>query len=229
MDQNPQIMAKHWFFACFLVLVVASCSPSLNPNGEVCSSIRSDRKEPLAFPFDVYLTCDGNTFHYDSTTIRQLYSLSRECLAYHGMMGDTTANEIIAWLVKNRGDGGQLYRGLVRSTPYFRGPEVFEALLSRLGDHRLLDKNPVIHEGQIQVGLGYTSSRTIADFMWTMMKDVDGLALPDYIFREEGIVDEGEIVDIGYGHNNRYSILLEKHLKDAWQKGLIKLKPYGED
>lgn len=172
--------------------------------------------------------CQGKEFNIKGNTISRPYfdTNLRNCLLEMGYNGDKEANIQLAKLISMVGLNGMLIFG---NSPKFRGPEVFEALLSIGEDYGPVydfDQNLVPH---------LTKSSAFAYRYYRLIESIDGKSLTEYeskLVRAHKFKSKERLLP-DYRINPEWQIeydkLIYEGIKQAWEDGKIKLKPYEEN
>lgn len=151
-----------------------------------------------------------------------------DCLVLEGFNGNTNANKQIALIVRSISRHNFFVFG---QDPKFRGPDIFEALLSKANDHTPLF-DPDVEDFRYITGTIGSGYRGLCQ---SMIKSIDGKSQSQWridLFYDYEIKNlewdmETGLFNPAYGKEvgeKYYNALLK-----AWQEGKISLKNYGEE
>lgn len=196
-----------------------STESDLGPGSSV-GSLR-DAGTAQSYPIE----CGGKVYdvHPCKMTIYSLSLSLEHCIVDSGYNGDPTANLII----KRFFECGNA--GIFRSNPVrkFRGRELFEYLLHDANDFDVIEY-PEPTEGMPFPSHIVTKAGTFKHYYFDSMADSIGnypaSQYHEYVSEITGYY-KWQIPPISREADSIHYV----HILDAWQKGLIKLKPYGEE
>jgi len=231
---NKKLLLHTIIFITFM-----SCNQGINSlNGEDNVTLRGDDLKILTESLDndmkhdsiYHFNCGGTNYNIKASKINRAYFPVelRRCLLTSGFNGNQASNSQIAKLVRMLKIDDFLTFG---TSPKFRGPEVFEAILSISND---FSRGIAHDEGNGELSTK-TKSSGMSNVYIDMIRSIDGedyTAFRSKIFANyEFKVQEYDPISLE--HNFEYAIEESKRyymaFLNAWKEGRIILKDYGEE
>lgn len=219
MEQYVKVITK-----ALSIFILSSCAVLSSFEGESIIDRGVDTKQVDDFNFQIrYVLCEEDTVLVDPCAYKRILpSHLEQCLRSRGFNGDLDANSTIKALYQCNSD--LRFRG---DLPPFRGRDLFKIFMESSHNFDLIEY-PEPTEGLPYPSHIVTKAGTFKRFYFQSMVDSIGnypaSQYHEYVSEITGYY-KWQIPPISREADSIHYV----HILDAWQKGLIKLKPYGEE